>query len=115
MLLSLRQLTKARQDRSITWTAPRSFLKVERVVRMSRASRPTRIDKRVLEVLLNVVDALAQWIHNVESSHLPGETPYDGDVLFAQCCAHVIRQQPDGVVQRGISSTTEVFPGLSVD
>jgi hypothetical protein len=83
---------------------------------MSGTRGPTCIDKGVLEVLLDIVDALARWILTGEElAYLRREAPNDGDVPLAQRCAHVVSQETDCLVECGITSTTEVFPSLSID
>jgi hypothetical protein len=83
---------------------------------MSGASGPTRLDEGVLEVLLDIVDALARCILTAEElAYLRREAPNDGDVPVAQRCTYVVSQETDCLVERRIASTTEVFPSLSID
>jgi len=87
------QFAKSRDDCLVARAAPRPIGEIERVIGVTRASGPRRIYERILEVLLDVLDAPVahgRGVLVVERLRVRREAPDHWHVPFPESRGHIM-------------------------
>src|SRR5205823_10775233 len=110
-----RQFAKRRNHRPVARTVPGASFTVEGMIRMTGAGGPSCVHECVLEVLLNLVDALPRTILTVPVLHAFREAPYDGHMLLTEGRGHVLSQEQHRLVERRIAGGAQILLSGFID